>query len=54
LIPTELSPFGLRFKTPPKVNLNTLQEFKDGLFEIQDEGKQAACLQVKPRPGSKV
>ncbi len=49
---TELSPFGLNLKR--RINLFQLQSFKDGLFEVQDEGSQLLALLVDPKPKSKV
>jgi 16S rRNA (cytosine967-C5)-methyltransferase len=48
----ELSPFGLHLKR--RTNLFQLQAFRDGLFEVQDEGSQLLALLVDPKPGSKV
>ncbi len=49
---TPLSPFGLNLKR--RINLFQLQSFKDGLFEVQDEGSQLLALLVDPKPKSKV
>lgn len=49
---TLYSPFGLQMTK--RTNLFTLQAFKDGLFEVQDEGSQILSLVVDPKPGSKV
>ncbi|MCK9409654.1 MAG: class I SAM-dependent methyltransferase [Bacteriovoracaceae bacterium] len=49
---TEHSPFGLHLKR--RTNLFQLQAFRDGLFEVQDEGSQLLALLVDPKPGSKV
>ena len=49
---TPLSPVGLRiFKRIP---LSTLDSFKKGLIEVQDEGSQLASLLVDARPGMRV
>jgi 16S rRNA (cytosine967-C5)-methyltransferase len=48
----ELSPFGLHLKR--RTNLFQLQAFRDGFFEVQDEGSQLLSLLVDPKPGSKV
>lgn len=50
--PTALSPFGLILKK--RVNLFQLQAFRDGRFEVQDEGSQLLALVADPKPGSKV
>lgn len=52
LTPTPYAPDGLRHaaRTP----LFQRQEFKDGLFEIQDEGSQLISLLVDPRPRDSV
>ncbi|NUN69769.1 MAG: class I SAM-dependent methyltransferase [Bacteroidetes bacterium] len=50
--PSKLSPFGLHLKR--RTNLFQLTAFKDGLFEVQDEGSQLLALLVDPKPGSKV
>lgn len=49
---TPLSPLGLNLKR--RINLFQLQSFKDGLFEVQDEGSQLLALLVDPKPRSKV
>ena len=49
---TPLSPVGLRvFKRIP---LGTLETFKKGLVEVQDEGSQLAALLVDARPGMRI
>lgn len=45
--PTAQSPFGLVISK--RVNLNSLKSFKDGLFEVQDEGSQLIGLLVGPK-----
>lgn len=50
--PTKYSPFGLHLKK--RTNLFQLQSFKEGLFEVQDEGSQLLALLVDPKPTSKV
>ncbi|WP_119459631.1 RsmB/NOP family class I SAM-dependent RNA methyltransferase [Rhodospirillaceae bacterium SYSU D60014] len=52
-VPTLLSPVGLRVEEgrPP---LATLDSFKQGLIEVQDEGSQLASLLVDARPGMRV
>ncbi|MFA5833540.1 MAG: methyltransferase domain-containing protein [Bacteroidota bacterium] len=47
-----LSPYGLHLKK--RTNVFQLQAFKDGLFEVQDEGSQLLALLVDPKPKSKV
>jgi 16S rRNA (cytosine967-C5)-methyltransferase len=49
---TELSPYGLHLKK--RTNLFQLQSFKEGLFEVQDEGSQLLAMLVDPKPKSKV
>ncbi|NOJ98866.1 SAM-dependent methyltransferase [Corallococcus sp. CA049B] len=46
--PTSLSPFGLVMET--RLNLFSLQDFKDGGFEIQDEGSQLLGMLVDAPP----
>lgn len=48
----ELSPYGLHLKR--RTNLFQLTAFRDGLFEVQDEGSQLLALLVDPKPGSKI
>jgi 16S rRNA (cytosine967-C5)-methyltransferase len=51
-VPTPISPVGVRLqKRLPAFNT---QAFKDGKFEMQDEGSQIAALLVKAKPGQKV
>jgi len=50
--PTALSPVGLRVHGRPP--LATLQCFKDGLIEVQDEGSQLVALLTDARPGMRV
>lgn len=47
--PTQLSPVGLRF--PKRVDVNTLRTFRDGWFEVQDEGSQLVTLLLEVAPG---
>lgn len=49
---TSLSPFGLILKN--RVNLNTLQTFKKGLIEVQDEGSQLVALLTNIKPNDTV
>ncbi|HVJ31891.1 MAG TPA: RsmB/NOP family class I SAM-dependent RNA methyltransferase [Terriglobia bacterium] len=50
--PTALSPLGLRVKGRPP--LATLNSFKSGLIEVQDEGSQLVALLADARPGMRV
>lgn len=50
--PTPHSPLGLRVET--RQNLYHLPSFKEGLFEIQDEGSQILSLLVGAAPGWRV
>jgi 16S rRNA (cytosine967-C5)-methyltransferase len=50
--PTAYSPWGLVLDG--HANAFALQAFRDGLFEIQDEGSQLIALAVGARPGQKV
>ena len=50
--PTPLSPIGLRLAE--RVPLSGLAAFRDGLFEVQDEGSQIAALLAGARPGMRV
>jgi 16S rRNA (cytosine967-C5)-methyltransferase len=50
--PTPNSPFGIIFQK--KINFFSLPEFKQGLFEIQDEGSQLIALLIKANPGDLV
>jgi 16S rRNA (cytosine967-C5)-methyltransferase len=50
--PTGLSPVGLRVHGRPP--LATLQCFKDGFIEVQDEGSQLVALLTDARPGMRV
>jgi 16S rRNA (cytosine967-C5)-methyltransferase len=51
-MPTGLSPVGLRVHGRPP--LATMQVFKDGLIEVQDEGSQLVALLADARPGQRV
>jgi len=48
-VPTPYSPDGIVVQG--RINLFTLASFKQGLFEIQDEGSQLLSLLLDPRPG---
>jgi 16S rRNA (cytosine967-C5)-methyltransferase len=50
--PTPWSPVGLRLAG--RVPLSGLAAFKDGLFDVQDEGSQIAALLAGARPGMRV
>ena len=50
--PTSLSPFGVRLQK--RARLDELQDWKKGLFDIQDEGSQLASLLCDARPGMQV
>jgi 16S rRNA (cytosine967-C5)-methyltransferase len=50
--PTTLSPFGLVLKK--RINAQALSSFKDGWFEMQDEGSQLLSLMLEPKPGHTV
>jgi 16S rRNA (cytosine967-C5)-methyltransferase len=50
--PTKLSPVGLRVEGRPP--LATMQVFKDGLIEVQDEGSQLVALLTDAGPGMRV
>jgi 16S rRNA (cytosine967-C5)-methyltransferase len=49
---TRLSPLGLRVFA--RIPLATLEVFRDGLVEVQDEGSQIAALLADARPGMRV
>lgn len=46
------SPLGISFKK--RINFFELPEFKEGLFEVQDEGSQLVADHIKPQPGQHV
>jgi len=50
--PTSLSPVGLLFET--RVNAFGLSAFRDGLFEVMDEGSQLVAELVAPPPAGRV
>ncbi len=50
--PTKHSDLGITFDQ--KINFFELKEFKDGFFEIQDEGSQVVASYVKAKPGDHV
>ncbi|WP_322049176.1 RsmB/NOP family class I SAM-dependent RNA methyltransferase [Paraburkholderia sp. J67] len=49
---TPFAPFGVRVTGKPA--LSKLDAFKNGLFEVQDEGSQLLCSLVAPRRGEMV
>ena len=49
---TSLSPFGLTLER--RTNLEALPLFKNGAFEVQDEGSQVAALLASPRSGERI
>ncbi len=50
--PSPLSPVGLVFET--RINVFGLSAFRDGLFEVMDEGSQLVAELVAPPPGGRV
>jgi 16S rRNA (cytosine967-C5)-methyltransferase len=50
--PTPLAPAGLLFET--RVNAFALSAFRDGFFEVMDEGSQLVAELVAPPPGGRV
>jgi 16S rRNA (cytosine967-C5)-methyltransferase len=50
--PTPFSPLGLRLRK--RAPLSGLAAFREGLFEVQDEGSQIAALLADARPGMRV
>jgi 16S rRNA (cytosine967-C5)-methyltransferase len=48
----EQAPFGIQFKK--RIPLASLPEFKEGLFEIQDEASQLVAALLKAQPGQQV
>ncbi|HVO04063.1 MAG TPA: class I SAM-dependent methyltransferase, partial [Candidatus Cybelea sp.] len=51
-VPTKLSPWGLRVEG--RHPLATLEVFKRGLIEVQDEGSQLVALMTDAKPGERV
>lgn len=49
---TKLSPFGLTLRK--RTNVFQLDVFRQGFFEVQDEGSQLLSMLVDPKPTSKV
>lgn len=52
VLPTSLSPEGIIFRK--KINFFQLPEFKDGFFEVQDEGSQLLAKLMQVQPGQQV
>jgi 16S rRNA (cytosine967-C5)-methyltransferase len=50
--PTTWSPLGLRVRE--RIPLSTLQTFRDGLVEVQDEGSQLAAFLAGAAPGMRI
>ena len=50
--PTELAPAGLVCET--RINAFALSAFRDGLFEVMDEGSQLVAELVAPPPGGRI
>lgn len=50
--PCKQAPNGILFKE--KINFFTIPEFKQGYFEVQDEGSQLLAALVQPQPGDLV
>lgn len=50
--PCPLSPHGIVFHR--RVNFFVMPEFKEGLFEVQDEGSQLLASLIRPNPGDLV
>lgn len=48
----EHSPYAIRFNK--RENFFGMEDFKNGFFEIQDEGSQLIAFLVKPKPGQQV
>jgi len=51
---TPWSPVGLRLTAEPPPNIQTLDAFREGRIEIQDEGSQVVCALAGARPGMTV
>jgi 16S rRNA (cytosine967-C5)-methyltransferase len=49
LAPTLRSRFGILFEE--RANLFDSEEFREGFFEVQDEGSQIVCQIIDPKPG---
>ena len=46
------APYGITFQR--RINFYELAEFKQGLFEVQDEGSQLVAALIQPEPGQQV
>lgn len=49
---TKVSPYGLIFDN--HINVKQMDEFKQGMFEIQDEASQLVTFLVAPKPGERI
>ena len=52
VIPCSISPNGIVFQR--RINFSVMPEFREGLFEVQDEGSQLLAALVKAKPGDLV
>jgi len=52
--PTPFSPWGLRLAAEPPPNIQSLDGFKAGRFEVQDEGSQIVSWLADAQPGQTV
>lgn len=52
VIPCREAPYGITFQR--RINFYELPEFKQGLFEVQDEGSQLVAALVQAEPGQQV
>ncbi len=50
--PGDLAPHALIFEE--RRNIHTLPSFREGLFEVQDEGSQLLAALAKPAPGARI
>jgi len=50
--PCKISPNGIVFNT--KVNFFSIKEFKEGFFEVQDEGSQLLAALIEAKPGDQI
>lgn len=50
--PCSTSPYGIRFNR--RINFFALPEFKEGMFELQDEGSQLVADHIHPEPGAHI
>lgn len=49
VFPSADSPYGILFRE--RIPIFNLEEFREGLFEVQDTGSQRVCAAVDPKPG---